>query len=209
MISVGIIEDIADTRNGIAEFLDNQPNITCKVKSESVEKFLKDTPAEAIIDVLLLDIGLPGISGISGIKPIKERYPAVNIIMLTVYEDSDKIFESICSGAAGYLVKNTGLNKIKESVEDVYCGGAPMSPQIARKVLEFFNPALPSLLKQRLTSKEKEIVAGLVDGLSYKMIASANSISIETVRFHIKNIYKKLHVNCKAEVITKSLRGEI
>ena len=209
MISVAIIEDIADTANGIAEFLDSQPDMLCKIKSESVERFLKDTPADAIIDVLLLDIGLPGISGISGIKPIKERFPAVNIIMVTVYEDPDKIFEAICSGAAGYLVKNTGLIKIKEAVEDVYCGGAPMSPKIARKVLDFFNPSLPTLLKQKLTSKEKEIVAGLVDGLSYKMIASANSISIETVRFHIKNIYKKLHVNCKAEVITKSLRGEI
>ncbi|MCL4551037.1 MAG: response regulator transcription factor [Bacteroidetes bacterium] len=209
MISVAIIEDIADTRNGIAEFLNGQRSIMCKTTADSIESFLANTSKEEIIDVLLLDIGLPGMSGISGIKLIKERYPDINILMLTVYEDSDKVFEAVCAGAVGYLIKNTPLIKIKEAVEDVYTGGAPMSAQIARKVVEFFNQVKPALHEQILTFKEKEIVAGLVDGLSYKMIAAANIISIETVRFHIKNIYRKLHVNCKAEVITKSLRGEI
>ncbi len=209
MISVAIIEDIADTRNGIAEFLNRQRSIMCKTTADSIESFLTNTSKEEIIDVLLLDIGLPGMSGISGIKLIKERYPDINILMLTVYEDSDKVFEAVCAGAVGYLIKNTPLIKIKEAIEDVYTGGAPMSAQIARKVVEFFNQVKPALHEQILTFKEKEIVAGLVDGLSYKMIAAANIISIETVRFHIKNIYRKLHVNCKAEVITKSLRGEI
>ncbi len=181
----------------------------CKTTADSIESFLTNTSKEEIIDVLLLDIGLPGMSGISGIKLIKERYPDINILMLTVYEDSDKVFEAVCAGAVGYLIKNTPLIKIKEAIEDVYTGGAPMSAQIARKVVEFFNQVKPALHEQILTFKEKEIVAGLVDGLSYKMIAAANIISIETVRFHIKNIYRKLHVNCKAEVITKSLRGEI
>jgi DNA-binding NarL/FixJ family response regulator len=158
-------------------------------------------------DVILLDIGLPGISGINGIKLIKEKYPEVNIIILTVYENEDKIFSALCEGASGYLIKTTPLNKVKDAILEVLAGGAPMSPQIARKVVSHFN--VNKHIKSSLTAKEKEIVAGLVDGLSYKMIARSNEISIETVRFHIKNIYKKLHVNCKAEVITKSLRGEI
>ena len=209
VISVAIIEDIADIRNGISEYLHKQPNILCNITADSIESFLNNTSKDNIVDVVLLDIGLPGISGISGMKFIKDRFPEVNIIMLTVYEDADKIFEAICAGASGYLVKNTALLKIKDAIEDVISGGAPMSPQIARKVLEFFKPSKTIEHSNNLTPKEKEIVAGLVDGLSYKMIASANSISIETVRFHIKNIYKKLHVNCKAEVISKSLRGEI
>lgn len=209
VISAAIIEDIADTRDGIAEYLDKQPNILCKIKTGSVEEFLKITNKDTALDVVLLDIGLPGISGINGIKLIKEIHPGINILMLTVYEDAENIFEALCSGAHGYLLKNTGLSKIKDAVEDVYKGGAPMSPQIARKVIQYFNPSKSLKPDNLLTNREKEIVAGLVDGLSYKMIATANHISIETVRFHIKNIYKKLHVNCKAEVITKSLRGEI
>ena len=208
VISVAIIEDIAETRNGIAEYLNSQPNFLCNILADSVEQFLKNTASNEIIDVMLLDIGLPGISGINGIKLIKERYPELNILMLTIYDDPDKVFAALCQGAVGYLVKDITLDKIGEAIEDVYGGGAAMSPQIARKVFEYFNQSKPTP-KQILTIKEKNVVAGLVDGLSYKMIAAANAISIETVRFHIKNIYKKLHVNCKAEVITKSLRGEL
>lgn len=209
VISTAIIEDIASIREGIAEFLKIQPNILCEIQAGSVEEFLHAKQHAQDIEVLLLDIGLPGMSGISGIKFIKEMYPGINIIMLTVYEDPDKIFEALCAGATGYLIKNTPLPKIKESIEEVINGGAPMTPHIARKVLNSFNNTIQQEKKVTLTPKEKEIAAGLTDGLSYKMIAAANNISIETVRFHIKNIYKKLHVNCKAEVITKSLRGEI
>lgn len=209
VISTAIIEDIKEIRDGLAGFLDSQNGMICKTAVESVENFLDSCPLEYTPDILLLDIGLPGISGLAGIKLIKEKYPDINIIILTVYEDNAKIFQALCEGATGYLIKNTPFPKIKDAVEEVYRGGAPMSPLIARKVIERFNPPKNKPQKTTLTETERKIVAGLVDGLSYKMIASANKVSIETVRFHIKNIYKKLHVNCKAEVISKSLHGEI
>ena len=151
---------------------------------------------------------MPGMSGIDGMKLIKREFPDIDIIMLTVYNDADKIFQSLCAGATGYLLKNTPLDEIREGIELLKKGGSPMSPQIARKVVEYFSTdkkALPSLLSE----KENEIVIALVDGLSYKLIADRLNISIETVRFHIKNIYRKLHVHSKAEVISKSLKGEI
>jgi DNA-binding NarL/FixJ family response regulator len=161
-------------------------------------------------DVILMDIGLPGMSGISGMRLIKDGHPDADIIMLTVYNDWQKIFDSLCAGASGYLLKNTPLAEIKKAIESVHCGGAAMSPEIARKVMEYFSPKHePSKPESFLTPKEKEIVIGLVDGLSYKMIANRMSLSIDTIRFHIKNIYRKLQVNSKAEIISKSLRGEI
>ncbi|HSH51733.1 MAG TPA: response regulator transcription factor, partial [Bacteroidales bacterium] len=171
VISTAIIEDIGSIREGIAEFLKIQPNILCEIQAASVEEFLHANQPAQDIEVLLLDIGLPGMSGISGIKFIKEMYPDINIIMLTVYEDPDKIFEALCAGATGYLVKNTPLPKIKESIEEVINGGAPMTPHIARKVLNSFSTNVKQKKKETLTPKEKEIVAGLTDGLSYKMIA--------------------------------------
>lgn len=158
-----------------------------------------------------MDIQLPGMSGIEGIGIIKDKYPEIDIIMLTVYHDSHKIFDSLCAGASGYLLKHTSLPEIKESILNLLNGGAPMSPQIARKVINHFQEQEPrkSNVESSLTPREHDIVNGLVDGLSYKMIADRYDISIDTVRAHIRNIYKKLHVNSKAEVIAKSLKGEI
>ncbi|HSD63195.1 MAG TPA: response regulator transcription factor, partial [Ignavibacteriaceae bacterium] len=159
--------------------------------------------------VALVDIGLPGISGINGIKILRKEYPDINIIMLTVYNDPARIFNSLCAGASGYLLKNTPLEEIKKSIEILDSGGSPMSPEIARKVIDYFNTGKSEGYKSDLTKKENEIVNALVDGLSYKLIADRMEISIDTVRFHIRNIYRKLHVNSKSEVISKSLKGEI
>jgi DNA-binding NarL/FixJ family response regulator len=209
MISVAIIEDDEDIREGIRKYLNKQPGFSCRLAEESVEDFLSHKLEDEASDVILMDIGLPGMSGIDGIKLIKQKDPGIDIVMLTIYHDSHKIFEALRAGASGYLLKNTPLAEIKEAIELLQAGGAPMSPQIARKVIEHFNPANKPAPESPLTAKEKEIVVGLVDGLSYKMIADRMNISVETVRFHIKNIYQKLHVHSKAEVITKSLRGEI
>lgn len=209
MITVAIVEDDDVIREGIMEYLDNQENLICTAAKSSVEHFLAVLNEETVPDVILMDIGLPGMSGISGMKLITEKYPEVSIIMFTVYNDSHKIFESLCAGASGYLLKNTSFPEIKQAIEIIQGGGSMMSPPIARKVMEHFHPGKKLKVTSPLTAKEKEIVQGLVDGLSYKMIAGAASISIETVRTHIKNIYKKLHVHCKAEVIRKSLSGEI
>lgn len=209
MISVAIVEDDREIRGVIEQYLRRQEDFECSLACGSVEELLERISSENSPDQLLMDIGLPGMSGISGIRLIRERYPEIDVVMLTVYQDAHKIFESLRAGASGYLLKNTPLREIGDALRLLHQGGAPMSPQIARKVIEFFSSggSLPS--DSPLSPREKEIVIGLVDGLSYKMIADRMAISPETVRFHIKNIYKKLHVHSKAEVIAKSLRGEI
>jgi len=209
MISVAIVEDDAVIREGIKEYLESQENMMCIAAKPSVENFLVVLNEETVPDVILMDIGLPGMSGISGMKLITEKHPSVSIIMFTVYNDSHKIFESLCAGASGYLLKNTSFQEMKQAIEIIHAGGSMMSPPIARKVMEHFRAGRKKKVNSPLTGKEKEVVLGLVDGLSYKMIADTASISIETVRTHIKNIYKKLHVHCKADVIRKSLSGEI
>ncbi|MBZ0180459.1 MAG: response regulator transcription factor [Melioribacteraceae bacterium] len=209
MISVGIIEDIKDLRNPLFEFISSRDEFLCNIAVESVEDFLEEvSKSDVPMDVILLDIGLPGISGLSAIKLIKDKLPDVSIIMLTVFDDSDKIFAAIQAGAVGYLVKNTPLDQIKQSILDTYNGGTSLSPEIARKVLEFFDKTKRNI-ESPLTEKEKQIVAGMVDGQSFKMIAANLGNTLDTIKSHAKNIYKKLQVNSKAEVIAKSFRGEI
>ncbi len=209
MITVGIVEDDAEVREGLEKYFQAQSNVTCSVAEASVEDFLLQLQTASPPHVVLMDIGLPGMSGIQAISLVKERIPDVDIVMFTVYDDPNRIFQSLCAGATGYLLKTTPFARIKESIESSHAGGAPMSPQIARKVVEYFNPSKQKPRISPLTDREKEIVVGLVDGLSYKMIADRMEITLETVRHHIKNIYRKLHVNSKAEVIRKSFQGEI
>ncbi|MBU0474720.1 MAG: response regulator transcription factor [Bacteroidetes bacterium] len=206
MISVAIIEDIKDIRNSLKEFISMQSDMFCAVASESVEEFLEANLQDTGVDVLLLDIDLPGISGISGMKFIKEKYPEIDIIMVTVYEDHDKIFRALKAGAAGYLLKTTPFPKLREAILDINSGGAPMEPIIARKVIEYFNSESKSNNeKSALTSKESQIVNYLVDGFTYKKIAITLDNSIETIRHHVKNIYKKLQINSRTELIKKKL----
>jgi DNA-binding NarL/FixJ family response regulator len=210
MAIIGIVEDNKKIRDLIQRYLDMQKDMECPVAVDSVEEMLDYLEEHKHPDVMLMDIQLPGMSGIKGMEVIKGKYPEIEIIMLTVYHDSHKIFDSLKAGASGYLLKHTSLPEIKESIENLLKGGAPMSPQIARKVISHFNEEAPKKNEDSmLTNREQDIVNGLVDGLSYKLIADRYDISIDTVRAHIRNIYKKLHVNSKAEVIAKSLRGEI
>ncbi|MBP9924682.1 MAG: response regulator transcription factor [Cyclobacteriaceae bacterium] len=208
MIFVGIVEDDEQIRLGIQTYLNNQEGFVCEHCYNSMEDLLDNLQKNNLPDVMIIDLGLPGMSGIDGMKILKERYATIDLVVFSVFNDPKKIFDSLCAGATGYLLKNTPLAEVKEGIELLTQGGSPMSPQIARKVIEFFKP-VKSKSSSVLSDKEKEIVIGLVDGLSYKLIADRLEISIETVRFHIKNIYRKLHVHGKAEVITKSLRGEI
>lgn len=157
-----------------------------------------------------MDIGMPGMSGIEGVRLLKSVFPQVDVIMQTVYEDDERIFQSIIAGASGYLLKKTPPAKILEAIKDIREGGAPMSASIARKVLTMFQS--PSPLKSSeydLSEREKEVLGGLVKGLSYKMIADQCFISIDTVRSHIKNIYEKLHVHSKGEAVAKAMRNRL
>ena len=208
MLNVAIVEDDKEIRDVISNYLNGTPDISCDIAVESVELLLSLSKDAAYPDVVLMDIGLPGISGIEGIRMIKRSHPDTDVLMLTVYDDAHRVFESLRAGASGYLLKNTPLPEIKAAIKTLHSGGAPMSPQIARKVIAFFAPQ-QSTSPSPLSLREQEIVIGLVDGLSYKMIADRLHIATETVRFHIKNIYRKLHVHSKGEVISKSFRGEI
>jgi DNA-binding NarL/FixJ family response regulator len=210
MAVIGIVEDNKKIRDLIQRYLDMQDELECPVAVDSVEEMLDYLEKYDAPDVILMDIQLPGMSGIKGIGIIKQKYPDTEIIMLTVYHDSHKIFDSLVAGASGYLLKHTSLPEIKESIHTLLNGGAPMSPQLARKVIGHFSkPNKKAYEDYGLTPREQDIINGLVDGLSYKLIADRFDISIDTVRAHIRNIYRKLHVNSKAEVIAKSLRGEI
>jgi len=209
MIFVGIVEDDDQIRRSIQDYLNRQKDFKCSWSFNSIESLLANLNGETLPQVLIMDLGLPGMSGIDGMKLIKQQHPQIDLVVFSVYNDPQKIFDSLCAGATGYLLKNTPLDEIKSGIELLVSGGSPMSPQIARKVVEFFAPRGKRENVSPLSAKEKEIVVGLVDGLSYKLIADRLSISIETVRFHIKSIYRKLHVHGKAEVISKSLRGEI
>lgn len=207
-INIAIIEDIDDIRNGLRDYFELQSEINCQLACNSVESFFENIENITAPDLILTDIGLPGMNGIDGMKKIKYHWPNIDIIMLTIFKDNDKIFKSICAGATGYLVKDTPLDEIKKAIIEIKNGGSYMTPSIARKVMEYFAP-IKSTKEEQLTQKEKQIITALTDGLSYKLIADKLLISIDTVRFHIKNIYRKLHVNSKAEVISKALKGEI
>ncbi|MEX2602103.1 MAG: response regulator transcription factor [Balneolaceae bacterium] len=210
LAEIGIVEDNRRIRSLLQRYLDMQEEFGCSVAVDSVEELLEHLESHPVPDVLLMDIQLPGMSGIKGMELIREKWPETEIIMLTIYHDSHKIFDSLKAGASGYLLKHTSLPEIRESILTLIQGGAPMSPQIARKVITHFNEQEKRAKPESdLTPREQDIVNGLVDGLSYKLIADRYQISIDTVRAHIRNIYKKLHVNSKAEVIAKSLRGEI
>lgn len=208
MINIAIIEDDEEIREMLISYFSKVETFNCVADADSVEGFLAKCDKKTEVDAIILDIGLPKISGIEGIPIIKSRFPGADILMLSVHDDEERIFKSLCAGASGYILKHTPIEKIKEAVESLAEGGAPMSPKIARKVIEYFNPK-KKRAESELTQREREITAALVDGASYSAISECLNISIHTVRQHIRSIYKKLHVNSKAEVISKSFRGEI
>jgi DNA-binding NarL/FixJ family response regulator len=210
-IQLAIIEDDKIIFESLESFLGAHPAIQISLSAGSVEDFLQKAENAVRlpkIDVMLLDIGLPGMSGIEGLRHIRQKYPDTDIIMLTTFEEEDKIFKSLCSGACSYISKRTPLTTIQEAIFTVHRGGSFMSPSIARKIAQHFMPKARQETDV-LSVRQKQIVEGLVDGLSYKLIADKLSISIDTVRDHIKKIYRALEVNSKAEIIRKSLDGDI
>ena len=209
-ISVVIFEDNTLLRESLYQLINGTEGLKCTgafANCDNIVFNLKKTTPQ----VLLMDIQMPGINGIDGVKIIKANFPEIKIIMQTVVEDDDKIFASICNGASGYLLKNTTPARLLQAIIEVYEGGAPMTPVIAQKVLDKFRRQSPvsSTELNSLSAREKEILECLVEGMSYKMIASSCKISIDTVRFHIRNIYEKLHVSSKSEAVIKAMKGKM
>jgi DNA-binding NarL/FixJ family response regulator len=202
MFKVSIVEDDVSIRNGIVRFIKMQEEFRFVQSYGSVEDYLAGE--DEMPDVLLLDIELPGMTGLEGLFHIKQKHPATEILMLTVYEDKERIFKALQAGAGGYLLKNTSLPKIRSSILEALDGGAPMSPLIAKKVLSFFTkePEQPgSTSEEQLTTREIEVARSLIDGNTYKQVAYYLHISPGTVKQHIKNIYRKLEVNSRVQLI--------
>jgi DNA-binding NarL/FixJ family response regulator len=203
MINVAIVEDDLYIRSSVMQFLQMQPEFGDINEFGSVEDFMQSGLAP---DVLLLDIELPGITGLEGAFHIKQEHPDVNILMLTVYEDKERIFKALQAGATGYLLKNTPLPKLKAAVLDAVDGGVPMSPLVAKKVIAYFAgkpaAAAPSANEQ-LTVREQEVAKFLISGDTYKQVAWRLSISPDTVRQHIKHIYTKLQINSRVQLINE------
>jgi DNA-binding NarL/FixJ family response regulator len=166
-------------------------------------------------DVILMDIEMPGINGIEAVKLVKRYFPRINVLMQTAFENDELVFEAICAGAQGYILKNTPPARILECIVEVYQGGSPMSPSVARKVLGFLQrpdkktEELKSTTNYNLSPREKEVLGSLVNGMSYKMIADQHGISYETVRSHMKNIYEKLHVASMTEAVAKAINQKL
>lgn len=204
IISVALVEDDEDIRAGLSALIDDSDGFCCLNSYRNCESalpgILKEKP-----DVVLMDIQLPGMSGIAGVQRIKEMSPAIDVIMLTIHKDDETVFKSLCAGASGYLLKNTKPAKILEAIREVCDGGAPMSSNIARMIVGSFRRTTCS----PLTPRETEVLTHLCNGQSYKMIAYALFVSEQTVHFHIKNIYQKLHVHSKSEAVAKALREKL
>lgn len=207
MIKVVVVEDNDSIREGLNILINGTEGYSCIACYSDCESMLKNIN-KLSPDVLLMDIGLPGMNGIEGIKKVKLMIPELAILILTIYEENDLIFDALCAGACGYLVKKTPPSKLLDAIREAHEGGAPMSSHIARKVIDFFQkkPASTQKGNYDLTPREKEILTGLVEGHNFKAIADSLFISIETVRFHFRNIYKKLHVHSQSEAVAKAIK---
>ena len=209
VIAVAIIEDQREVREGVAVLINGTQVYRCTDSYRSMEEALARigaTPPDAI----LVDIGLPGMSGIEGIRVLKDRFPDITLLAFSVYDDDENIFDALCAGASGYLLKNTPPAKLLEGLREVVNGGAPMSPEVARKVVRLFREVRPhDSVASPLTHQETEVLRLLVEGHHYKTAAAELGISVNTVSFHLRNVYAKLQVHSKSEAVTRALRDKI
>ena len=204
IIDIIIVEDDSDIRESLQVLLNGSFGFNCIGAYSNCEDAIKNFKNN-LAQVILLDIDLPGMSGIEGIKEFKEILPEVDIVMMTVHEDANMVFEALKAGACGYLTKNIQPSKILESLQEIHNGGAPMSTNIARMVVQSFQTKKNS----NLSGRETEVLSLLCQGQSYKIIAENLFVSEETVHFHIKNIYKKLQVHSKSEAVSKALKENL
>jgi DNA-binding NarL/FixJ family response regulator len=208
-IKVAIIEDQRDIREGLAAMLRFTEGYTCTGAYRSIEEAL-DRIKTDVPQLVLVDIGLPGMNGIEGIRLLKGRYPDMLLLMLTVYEDDEYIFDALCAGACGYLLKKTAPARLIESLREAMDGGAPMSPEVARRVIKLFREIRPAeRADYHLTPHETRLLHLLVDGHNYKTAAAEVGVSVTTVAFHMRNIYDKLQVHSNSEAVAKALRNRL
>jgi DNA-binding NarL/FixJ family response regulator len=204
-IKIAIVEDEKAVREGLKLLIDGTEGYKCVAVYPNAEEALQGL-LDAEPDVVLMDIHLPGMSGIECVAKLKEKDPAFQIVMLTIYEDDEQIFKSLAAGAHGYILKKTPPAKLLEAISEVHQGGSPMSSQIARRVVDFFQAKTPSSKEtDKLSDREQEILSYLSKGYRYKEIADILCLSIETVRTHIRNIYEKLQVHSRTEALLKYL----
>lgn len=209
MTPVGIIEDNESLRESVALLLEMNGRYQVVLSAGDCSDILQQLETTLPL-MLLMDIDMPGMNGIEGVRLIKEHFPAIQVIMFTVFEDDDKIFDSLMAGANGYILKRNQPARIVEALRELQDGGAPMSPGIVQRVMQMFRDtqARPKISFQ-LSKREMDILNGLVKGQTYKEMANELFVSVETVRTHLKNIYEKMHVHSKAEAVATALRNKL
>jgi two-component system, NarL family, response regulator LiaR len=208
-IKVGIYEDSEALRESLTYLIKASDEFELTGAFPDCSDILNNCAANKP-DVILMDIEMPGINGIEATRLVKTNFPETNVLIFTIFQDKEKVFDALCAGATGYLLKKSSAIQIIEAITDLHQGGSPMSGEIARKVLDFFSRVPGENNEQyALSDRELDILKCLVNGDSYKMIGYACYISIGTVRFHINNIYKKLHVNSKSEAVIKAMRERL
>ena len=205
-IEVSIVEDDVRVRNSLARLIDSTNGLQCVSQHPSAENALAELPVVEP-DVVLMDINLPGLNGVECVGRLKDLLPETQVMMLTVYENTDHVFNALAAGATGYLMKQTPPEELLQAIRDVHAGGSPMSSHIARKVVASFRQApAPVSEHEKLSAREQEVLDYLVQGYMYKEIAEALKISFDTVHSHVRNVYEKLHVRTRTEAVTKHLR---
>jgi DNA-binding NarL/FixJ family response regulator len=204
MIKIAIVEDNNTLRSSLESLFNGTEGMRCVASLNNLLNVVSQV-GSTLPEIILMDIGLPNISGIEGVRTVKTHFPTIQVLMFTVFDDDENIFDAIRAGASGYLLKKTPPSEIVDAIRELYHGGAPMTSSIARKVIQSFQSTTTTVEDYRLTVREDEILYSLVDGLSYKKIADKYCVSISTIRTHICNIYHKLHVNSKAEAVARVL----
>ena len=208
-IKVAIIEDRREIRDGLAMLISGTEGFKCTGTYRSMEDALPRIGTD-LPDVVLCDIGLPGMSGIDGMRILKERFPSLLLLMLTIYDDDERIFNALCAGACGYLLKKTPPVKLLEGLREAVDGGSPMSPEVARRVIALFRDIRPpERADYELTPHETRLLKLLVEGHNYKTAALELNVSINTISFHMRHIYEKLQVHSKSEAVAKALRDRL
>lgn len=209
VIKTAVVEDMRDIRDGLTTLINFTDGFRCTGSYPSMEEALARLPGN-VPDVLLSDIGLPGMSGIEGIRILKQRFPEMQILMLTVYDDDDRIFDALCAGASGYLLKRTPPAKLLENIREAMAGGSPVSPDVATKVIKFFREFHnPEREDYALTPHETRLLKLLTEGYNYQTAAEKLGVSYNTIKFHVRHIFDKLQVHSKSEAVLKAMRDRL